>query len=133
MPGTYFVFNGIDSRSYDINVSKLERPILPKTRERLLTIPTKHGQYDFGPYFEPMTITLTCWVSEISRANLLSMTDNIAVWLDPRAGAKQLVISDQTDRYWNARYSGTLDIAYIVGYGEFKIPFLCVDPFAHSI
>src|SRR5690625_5753632 len=73
---TYYIFNGVPSeetsvRSDGVRVADLgvhllaasEEPILPNVRTQSVVIPGRHGAYDFGSYFEPRLLTLSCGIN----------------------------------------------------------------------
>jgi len=130
---TTFTFGGVSSDQFGIIVLRVSRSLLPATRDRRLTIATRHGEWDFGPYLESRKMELTCAVVGDDRAALLTSLEAIASCLDPMAGYKQLIISDQPDRYWNALYSGTINVDLLLAKGEFTIPFIVTDVSPHAL
>jgi predicted phage tail component-like protein len=131
--GTYFTFGGVSSEQFGIIVQRVSRPLMPATRDRRLVIATRHGEWDFGSYMTSREINLNCAVVGDSRALLMSSLESIAGWLNPMAGYKQLIISDQADRYWNARYSGASDVDLLMAKGEFILPFIVTDVSPHAL
>lgn len=127
MGRTTFSYGGTCSDEFGIIVLKVSRPLLPPTRDRRLVIATRHGEWDFGPYLNSRQIELTCAVADDDRATLLGHLEGIASWLNPIAGYRQLILGDQDDRYWNALYSGALDVDLLLANAQFVIPFIVTD------
>jgi len=69
-----------------------------------------------------------------SFAELVSVLDNVAEWLNPENGLKQLVLDDVPDRYFMARLSETVDCERLLRTaGSFELRFVCPDPYAYAL
>lgn len=138
--GTVFTYSGLTSSALGIYVSDVQRDPLPPIRERTVTLPTRDGVWDFGPYYDPRHIDLTCWIVTDTRADLLAALDVLAGVLDPKQYRNNtppftspLVLSDQPRVSWNCRLSGSQAVKMLATYAEFKLNFLATDPFPHTI
>src|SRR5690625_5058665 len=61
---TSVIIDGV--RLADLGIHLLadsEEPILPNVRTQSVVIPGRHGAYDFGSYFEPRLLTLSCGIN----------------------------------------------------------------------
>ena len=85
---------------------------------------------DFGADFDYREIVVSCNIfPRHSFSALVSTLDDIAAWLDPVGGLKQLVLDDVPDRYFMARLSDTVDCERLLrAAGSFTLRFLCPDP-----
>ena len=65
---------------------------------------------------------------------MVAVLDQVAAWLDPTAGTKQLVLDDVPDRYFMARLSDTVDCERLLrAAGSFTLRFLCPDPYGYAL
>ncbi len=99
------------------------------------TVPGKSGVADFGADFDYREITAHCNIyPKQNFAALVSALDDIAAWLDPVQGLRQLVFDDVPDRYFMARLNDAVDCERLIrSAGSFDLKFFCPDPFAYSI
>jgi phage-related protein len=64
----------------------------------------------------------------------VAVLDNLAEWLNPDNGLKQLVLDDVPDRYFMARLQTEVDCErLILAAGAFDLKFVCPDPFAYAL
>ena len=101
--------------------------LMPDLRPRKITLPLRHGSYDYGgKYYDERTIAQTCVTTKtISRkdireiAYILSKKDKIRFWHDP-------------DLYYIGRVyaAPTLEMLRNIGC-RFTLNFIC-DPFAYG-
>jgi predicted phage tail component-like protein len=107
----------------------------PPQRNSFVTIPGKAGVADFGSSSAERVITVRCNIApKYSLAALVGILDNMAEWLDPGNGLKQLVLDDIPDRYFTARLSDAVDCERLVlSAGAFDLKFVCPDPFAYTL
>src|SRR5699024_11976191 len=69
-----------------------------------------------------------------SFTSLVSDLDDIAAWLDPVQGLRQLVLDDVPDRYFMARLNDAVDCERLIrSAGSFELKFFCPDPFGYAI
>lgn len=128
-----FSYNGISSRTYNIVAKSVNRPILPILRRRELTIPGKHGVYDFGNNtFEKRIIEVEIKYIGTSFNELRTRARTIASWLSGFNGSKNLIFSDENDKYYVAKIYSEIGLANLFKIGESTIIFEC-EPFAYSL
>jgi len=130
-----FIYNGISSQSMKIRARLTKWQVSPALRNSFETVPGKAGIADFGCEISERNIIISCSVlPQRSFAELVSVLDNVAEWLNPENGLKQLVIDDLPDRYFMARLSEAVDCERILRTaGSFELRFVCPDPYAYAL
>lgn len=129
-----FVFNGVSSLTYGVALEEpgVDIPLRPPVRERLVTIPTMDGQWDYGSYDNSLPIMLDCFiVNQAGRTALVTAARGMAAVLDPHVGAKPLIVPERSGFYL-ARYTGTTQFLPLINSVHFKLPFIATDPVLHS-
>jgi predicted phage tail component-like protein len=125
-----FTFNGIASTTYLIE-NNVHHSILPPLAFRSLAVPGRAGVYDFGVELGPREIAIDVTVKSSSQADLRSKVRAIASWLY-QADLAPLVFSDEPDKTYYARLSGSTDLEQIVELGRGTLTFVCPDPYAEG-
>jgi predicted phage tail component-like protein len=130
-----FLFGGVSSQSKNIKARLTNWQASPPLRNSFVTIPGKAGVADFGADISEKTITVRCNVwPRYGFSNLVSVLDELAEWLDPDKGLRQLVLDDVPDRYFTARLQDAVDCErLILSAGAFDLKFVCPDPFAYAL
>jgi len=130
-----FSYNDITSASMGIKARLTSWQVCGKLRNFTTTVPGKYGVADFGADFDYREITAHCSIyPKHSFAALVSALDDIAVWLDPVQGLRQLIFDDVPDRYFMARLNDAVDCERLVrSSGSFELKFFCPNPFAYAI
>lgn len=130
-----FIYNGISSQSMKIKARLTSWQASPSLRNSFVSIPGKYGTADFGSDSTERIITVRCNVyPQQSFAALVLKLDDIAEWLNPAHGAKQLIFDDVPDRYFTARLSESVDCErLIMSAGSFDLKFVCPDPHAYAL
>lgn len=107
----------------------------PQLRNSFVTVPGKPGVADFGSDIAERVITVRCNVyPRFVFSNLVGVLDDLAEWLNPDNGLKQLVLDDVPDRYFTARLQTEVDCErLILAAGAFDLKFVCPDPFAYAL
>jgi predicted phage tail component-like protein len=130
-----FIYNGITSQSMDIKARLTNWTAVPNLRNSFVQIPGKAGVADFGSDGAERTITVKCNVyPKFAFADLVGVLDNVADWLNPDDGLKQLVLDDVPDRYFTARLQTEVDCErLILAAGAFGLKFVCPDPYGYAL
>ena len=130
-----FSYNDITSVSMGIKARLTSWQVCGKLRNFTTTVPGKYGVADFGADFDFREITVACNIYPKRTFNsLVSALDDIAAWLDPIQGLRQLIFDDVPDRYFMARLNDAVDCERLVrSAGSFDLKFFCPDPFAYAI
>lgn len=111
------------------------RPALPNTVDRTLSIPSRHGQYDFGATLAQRNFVLECAFITKDAFELQQKIMEFARFLVDSYGKPrefQLRFRERPGQYFKARYSGRFNIDRIVGAGVFSLPLVAYDPFAYA-
>lgn len=128
-----FSYNAIHSRTYNITAKSVNRPLLPVLRKRELTIPGRHGVYDFTDNtFDKRIIEVEMKYIGTSFAELRTRARSIAAWLSGFNNSKNLIFDDETDKYYLAKIYSEIGLQNLFKTGEASIIFECA-PFAYSI
>lgn len=112
-----------------------QRPVLPSTVDRTMQISGKHGAWDFGADLSPRLFNLECAFVTRNPTLLQEQISELAKYLVDAYGRPRnltLVFSIQPERSYTVRYSGALPVERIVGLGQFSLPLIAYDPFAHG-
>jgi predicted phage tail component-like protein len=107
--------------------------MLPVLRSRQLVIPGKHGTYDFADNtFENRIIEVDLKYIGTSFTELRTRARQIAYWLNGFDGKKNLVFSDETDKWYVAKIYSEIGLSNLFTIGEATIQFEC-EPFAYAL
>jgi len=130
-----FIYNGISSQSMKIKARLTNWQASPALRNSFVAVPGKPGVADFGSSIAEKIITVRCNIyPQRSFAGLVSALDDMAEWLNPEHGLRQLVLDDVPDRYFTARLTEAVDCnRLILSAGAFDLKFVCPDPFAYAL
>ena len=130
-----FQYNGITSQSMSVKAHLTGWQMVPTLRSNTETVPGKAGLADFGADSGERYIDVACNVyPQKTFADMVAVLDQVAAWLDPTAGTKQLVLDDVPDRYFMARLSDTVDCERLLRTaGSFTLRFLCPDPYGYAL
>lgn len=130
-----FVFNGISSQSMKMRARLSGWQVLPSLRNSFVQIPGRPGVADFGSDSTEKVITVHCNLGPHQNfPALVAKLDEIADWLNPDHGTKQLVLDDVADRYYTARLNDAVDCERLIrSAGSFDLKFVCPDPHAYAL
>ena len=130
-----FSYNDITSKSMGLKARLTSWQVSGRLRNFTTTVPGKYGVTDFGADFDYREIVVSCSIfPRHSFPALVSTLDDIAAWLDPVGGLKQLILDDVPDRYFMARLSDTVGCERLLrSAGSFTLRFLCPDPYGYAL
>jgi predicted phage tail component-like protein len=129
-----FSFAGEHSTIYHVKLLKSPVSVLPGTRDKVITMPGRHGALRMLPDLGERTLQLECWLEAVGMAQLHERLERVRAWLNPLRGAQQLIFDDTPDRYYLAAYAGGgLDAEITARQGRFAVSFVCADPFAYAV
>ena len=130
-----FIYNGVSSQSMKIKARLTAWQASPALRNAFVSIPGKAGVADFGSDVAERTITVRCNVfPQHGFAALVAVLDDMAEWLNPAYGLKQLVLDDVPDRFFLARLSDAVNCERLIrSAGAFDLQFVCPDPHAYAL
>lgn len=134
MPASDFTFNGVHSSTYYVSLLNSPVSVFSLTRDKIITLPGRHGTLRQTPDLGERTWRLNCYLAASSLTQLQSRLDNLRAWLNPLLGEKQLIFDDTPDRYYKAMWAGGDLEAEIRGYlAFFELSMVCADPFAYVV
>ncbi|MFC0271132.1 phage tail domain-containing protein [Metabacillus herbersteinensis] len=114
-----------------------DHPALPGTRDYTTDIPGMHGAYDYGADMGPKPFGLPMKIINIQSNLDISMVVRKfkKAILDGYGNPKYFKLSFdyEPNKYYNARYSGSMPLDRLVNRGRFVLPVTAFDPFAYSI
>ena len=131
-----FIYNDTSSSDMGLKARLTSWQVCGNLRNYTASIPGKSGNADFGADFDYREINVSCSIPpKRTFVALVSVLDDIALWLDPADGLKQLIFDDVPDRYFMARLSEKVDCERLLirSAGSFDLKFLCPDPFAYAV
>lgn len=130
-----FSYNDITSKSMGLKARLTSWQVSGRLRNFTTTVPGKYGVADFGADFDYREIRVACNIyPKRSFTTLVSALDEIAAWLDPVQGLRQLIFDDIPDRYFMARLNDAVDCERLIrSSGSFELKFFCPDPFAYAV
>lgn len=113
-----------------------QRPILPATVDRTLTILGRHGAWDFGADLSARQFELECALIADDIPSREATISALAAHLVDQTGRPReldLIFDAVPDRKFRVRYSGTLPIDRLAHTGRFTLPLVAFDPFATGL
>lgn len=126
-------FGGTHSTTKGLKFSNIAgRGILPEIDSKTILLPSKHGLHYFGYRFQEKRITATMRLLKGSLSDFRTSARDLAAWLDPRNGPKELIFDDEPDKKYFAVVTGNTDFEGLFIKKVAEIEFLCPDPFAYS-
>lgn len=131
-----FSYNDTASADMGIRARLTSWQVCGSLRNYTSAIPGRSGVADFGADFDYREINVSCNIPpKKSFAALVSVLDDIAEWLDPADGLKQLIFDDVPNRYFMARLREKIDCERLLvrSAGSFDLKFFCPDPFAYAV
>lgn len=128
-----FTFAGHHSGEYNVWLARSNFHLMPPTRDRFASLVGRPGDLDLGFDYDARSISLECVIHAESEQELRQRAREVASWLDPRAGAQQLILDSEPDKYYMARCSGTSEVEIVARQGRFTVPFRASDPFAYAV
>lgn len=131
-----FLYNDTNSSDMGVRARLTSWQVCGSLRNYTAAIPGRSGVADFGTDFDYREITVSCGIPpKKSFSSLVLILDNLAEWLDPTGGLKQLIFDDVPDRYFMARLHEKIDCERLLvrSAGSFDLKFFCPDPFAYAV
>ena len=123
----------------DIGIAVLlnsDEPALPALRNSSVTVPGRHGAYDFGAYLEPREFTLNCVFPRQSYTDLKRHIRELnQLFIDEYGRPKtvKLRFGDEVDKYYNVRLTGGIPVERAAERGFISVKLTAFDPYAYSL
>jgi len=129
---TYFIVDG-DSILQPLNVLVLRDSrydLMPSLKEYTEEIPGRHGEVNFGNKLGSRMLELhVASVDGLTPEQKESLKRDFAKHLNPVAGAKNLIFSDDIEKTYTVKYAGKIDLTQYADWMEFVIPFKVTNPY----
>ncbi|EJR71348.1 distal tail protein Dit [Bacillus cereus] len=114
-----------------------QHPAAPPIRDYTVSIPGRPGAYYFGSDIDPLQFNLPLIIKPQEDRYQLSaaIRKMVAAFIDPYGNPKEvkLIYDYEPDKYYLARYSGSLSIDRYFRMGKFELPLIAYDPHAYSV
>lgn len=130
-------FNEVDIKDLGFRLlHDHDNPMISGTRDRTISIPGKHGAYDFGADLEPISFMLPFYFSADDVQNAQNRVRLMkSMLLDGSGHPKtfKLTFGYEPDRFYNVRFTGHMSIDRMIGRsGRFELPLICYEGLAWS-
>lgn len=114
-----------------------DHPLLPNTRDNFLEIPGMDGVHDMGSNREPIYLNIPLGIGpQKSYADLRYITNQFKRFiLDPYGKPRlmKVIYEYDSNKYYMARYSGSLPIERLIDMGRFNLPLIAPKGHSESI
>jgi predicted phage tail component-like protein len=115
-------------------VTKINRSLMPPTRENTEEIPGRHGEIDFGSEFGSDMIELEVASDDgLTAEEIESTKRTLAQKLNPAVGERDLVLEYEKDKSYKVKYAGRIPLDRYPTWMKFVIPFKILNPFANGV
>lgn len=132
MAGLVVTWNGTLSSAFSgLYVNRVERGGMGRSRSVELAMPGRIGGWHFTEQRELRNIDVEFTLVASSAAARRDALDEVFDWLDV-IGRKNLLFSDQTDRYWSAAIASIPGVDEAVRLGRFSASFTA-EPYALAV
>ena len=121
-----FTFDGVHSKNMKITARIVSWQVSPAPRNAFEVIPGRMGIADLGSDTSEKYIKVICNIfPQHSFTEVIHLLDDVAEWLNPNLGVKQLVLDDIPNRYFLARLVEEVDCERILrSAGSFELTFV---------
>ncbi|NNV07121.1 phage tail family protein [Geobacillus sp. MMMUD3] len=129
--------DGVEIEEYGFTALLEHDHPFPSTRDKTITIPGRHGEYDLGAELGPRPFSIRLRVRNELNMNELQwrIRQFTKALLDScgRPKTVKLVFNYEPDKFYYVRYSGSMPIQRLVRFAEFSLPLVAFDPAAKFI
>jgi phage-related protein len=125
----------LQSLGIDVRLSS-DEPMLPDVRQQSITIPGRHGAYDFGAFFDVRKFELDCVFKRQTHTDLKQqIRDFVRMFVDEfgRPKTVKLRFGDELEKYYNVKVNAGVPVERLVGLGTFTLPLVAHDPHAFKL
>ena len=125
----YFIFNGLDSRDFDIHIDNEPNIVKPTRKLNTVSIDGRSGyllysDIDNEEVLDSFSLSITCTLSDESKL------PDVMKWL---TGYGELILSNNSNKYYNALIINQIDFERVFRrFKAFTVIFEC-QPFAYEI
>jgi predicted phage tail component-like protein len=130
----FFVTADMILQPLGLLITKINRSLMPPTRENTEEIPGRHGEIDFGSEFGSDMIELEVATDDgLTAAEIESTKRTLAQKLNPAVGERDLVLEYEKDKNYKVKYAGRIPLDRFPTWMKFVIPFKILNPFANAV
>ncbi|MDF3254998.1 MULTISPECIES: distal tail protein Dit [Bacillus] len=124
-------FNELPMPSF-VKVININHSILPPVSQNTLAVGGRAGVYDYGNTVGSREISIDVIIVAPEQNVLPSLLEELSAWLyyDEE---KELILGDNPNRYYKAKFTGDSDIKESFLYGEGTLTFTCSDPYIYGL
>ncbi|MDS9997136.1 distal tail protein Dit [Bacillus atrophaeus] len=124
-------FNELPLPSF-VRVINVNHSILPPVSQNTLAVGGKAGVYDYGNTLGSREISIDVIIVSPEENVLPSLLEELSAWLYYEE-EKELILGDNPNRYYKAKFTGDSDIKESFLYGEGTLTFTCSDPYIYGL
>lgn len=104
--------------------------LMPSLKEFTDEVPGRHGEINFGNKLGSRLLELhVASIDGLTPEQKEFLKRDFAKYLNPVAGAKNLVFSDDLEKTYVVKYAGKIDLTQYADWMEFVIPFKMANPY----
>jgi predicted phage tail component-like protein len=130
----FFVTADMILQPLGLLITKINRSLMPPTRENTEEIPGRHGEIDFGSEFSSDMIELEVASDDgLTAEEIESAKRTLAAKLNPAVGERDLVLAYEMDKNYKVKYAGKIPLDRYPTWMKFVIPFKILNPFANAV
>lgn len=130
----FFVTTDMILQPLGLLVTKINRSLMPPTRDNTEEIPGRHGEIDFGSEFGSDMMELEVATDDgLTAEELESTKRTLASKLNPAVGERDLVFEYEKDKSYKVKYAGRIPLDRYPTWMKFVIPFKILNPFANAV
>lgn len=113
-----------------------EEEALPSTQDYSVNVPGRHGDYTFKSWLQPRKINVVIVIPRQESTTDLQVfvREVMRLLVDQFGNPKtvELIYDFEPDKYYSAKYSGSVDYDRVANTGRLELPFTAYDPYAYS-
>lgn len=115
-----------------VKVLNINHSILPPVSQTTIAVGGRAGVYDYGNTIGSREISIDILIVAPEENVLPSLLEQLSAWLyyDEE---KELILGDNPNRYYRAKFTGDSNITESFLVGEGTITFLCSDPYIYGL
>jgi predicted phage tail component-like protein len=112
-------------------VNKVTHSVLPSISQKTMKVNGRAGEIDFGNEIGSRVIEVELTIVGSNLTDLRGKVRQLASWLY-YAEPKELIFTEESDKYYLAKFTGDSDLEEMLRVGQGAIQFYCSDPHAYS-
>lgn len=124
-------YDGVASTTIpDLVIQHVDRQLFGDVRDVYEEVPGRESAWLFAEEPGDRTIEMPCFVLSTDKATRRSVIRQVALWV-VKTDRKQLIVSDESDRYWEAKLASAPSLDEVIELGKFTLVWR-TGPFAFS-